>query len=80
MDVNKELKPLTITWSDEIQEKMRRRGITILNRQHEPRRFTTNKTIMDMVVEYVKETNKGNEIITPINQVRIMKRMRLPCE
>ena len=59
---------------------MKRRGIEIGNRINEPKRFTKNKTIMDMVAEYVEETKKENTIIPPINQVRIWKKMRLPCE
>ena len=33
-----------------------------------------------MVVEYIRERELENEIIAPINQVRISKRMMLPCE
>ena len=58
MEVKREDKPSTIIWSDEIQEKMMKRGITLDNRIKEPNRFTANRTIMDMVVEYVNETNK----------------------
>ena len=33
-----------------------------------------------MVVEYIREWELGNEIIAPINQVRISKRMMILCE
>ena len=35
---------------------------------------------MDMVAKYVKELNLGYDIIAPINQVRISKRMTLLCQ
>ena len=80
MEVNKDVKPSTITWSDEIQDKMMKRGIILENRINEPSKFTVNKTIMDMVSEYVHEMNKTKDDIAPLNQVRIWKQMRLPCE
>ena len=35
---------------------------------------------MDMVVEYIRNQEFRSEIIALINQVRIYKRMMLPCE
>ena len=63
-----------------MQERLSRRGLQLENRVNEPKWFTRNETIMDMVVKYVKELNLGYDIIAPINQVRISKRMTLPYE
>jgi len=57
IDINRIEKPDNITWSDEIQEKITRRGLKIENRINEPKWFIRNKTIMDMVVKYIQETN-----------------------
>ena len=46
-----------------------RRELKIENRINEPKWFTRNKIIIDMVVKYVQETNAAHEIIAPINQV-----------
>ena len=80
IEVNRLEKPSKITWSDEMQERLSRRGLQIENRVNEPKWFTRNETIMDMVAKYVKELNLGYDIIAPINQVRISKRIMLPCE
>ena len=80
MEVNRIEKPRNITWSNEIQEKIERRGLKMENRIYEPKRFTSNSTIMDIVVKYVQEIEASHDIIAPINQVRISKRMVLPCK
>ena len=35
---------------------------------------------MDMIVKYVKEEEVEKELISTLNQVRIFKKMILPCE
>ena len=37
-------------------------------------------TIMDYVIKYMESEELKDKIIAPINQVRIYKRMFLPCE
>jgi len=80
IDVSRNEKPNNITWSDEIQEKIERRGMKLENRVKDAKSFTRNKTIMEMAVEYAKEIEEAYEIIAPINQVRIRKKIILPCE
>ena len=79
MEANRNEKPDKITWSDKIQEKMQRRGMTLENRANDTKRFTRNKTIMEIVVEHAKE-EEACETIAPTNQVQIRKKMILPCE
>ena len=61
IEVERDMKSNKITWSDEIQERLSRRGLSIENRVNGPEIFTENKTIMEMVVDY---TNKSNIIIS----------------
>ena len=80
MQIDRQWKPKHIIWSDEIQMKLKCRQLEIVNRINEPRWVTANQTIMDFVREYVTQLKLNESIIAPINQVRIFKRMYLPCE
>ena len=52
----------------------------LINRQNEPKWFTANKTIMDYAQQYIQQNQVNEMSIAAINQVRIFKRMYLPCE
>ena len=43
-----------IMQSDEMEEKMTKRKLVLVNRGNEPRMFTKNKTIMDCIIKQVK--------------------------
>ena len=68
------------TWSDKISSVMSSRSIKFDNNDFEECQITQNKIIMSYAVEYVKENNLKNEILAPINQVRLSKQLYLPCE
>ena len=68
------------TWIDEIGEIMKKRDLEFSNNDFDKCAITRNKTIMSYAVEYVNEKNLKKEILAPINQVRISKKMYLPCE
>ena len=68
------------TWSEEIGWELQKRGIEIINNQETNQINTTNKTIMDYAQQYRLEKEESKLIIPPINQVRVYKRMYLPCE
>ena len=52
----------------------------LANKGNELKRITANETIMDIVVKHAKTHNKSKEIIMPINQGRLLKKMHLPCK
>ena len=74
------MKPNKVIWSNEVQQKLSRRKLVIINRIDEPKWVSKNKTIMDMVVEYVKKTKDNSKVISILNQVRIHKKMILLYE
>ena len=80
LETQRKYKPNVIMWSDEIQEKLNRRQLKVENRMNEPKWFTINKTIMDYAIQYITSNGLKEEILAPINQVRIYKIMFLPCE
>ena len=41
-------------------------------------KITTNQTIMDLILEYIKEMKDRNKILNKINQVRLHKKAYLP--
>ena len=55
IETDRIVKLIRITWSDEIQQKLSRRKIEIINRVNEPKWFSKNRIIMEMVVEYIRE-------------------------
>ena len=80
IETSRKWKPNNVIWSDEIQEMLNRRQLKVMNRANEPKWITKNKTIMDYVKMYVKMNQISELCIAPINQVRIQKKMYLPCE
>ena len=69
VEVDQNMKPNKVIWSDEVQQKLSRQKLVIINRIDEPKWVSKNKTIMDMVVEYVKETKDNSKVISILNQV-----------
>jgi len=67
-----------IIWSDEIQEKLTKRGLQLINRINEAKWFTKNETIMDCILKYVRNKELSYEYIVLMNHIRIFKRMILP--
>jgi len=80
LETDRSWKPNQISWSDEIQQKLQKRNMELINRQNEPKWFTVNKTIMDYAQQYVKQNQLSDISIASMNQVRIFKKMYLPCE
>ena len=80
METSHQLKPKLVTWSDEIQYKLEKRQIKLINRFNEMKRFTTNKTIMDYASDYVKREDAIDGEREAINHVRLYKKMILPFE
>ena len=56
------------------------KAIEFFNTYLETDKIERNKTIMDYSIICKNQNNLSNQIIAPINQVRIWKRMYLPCE
>ena len=54
LEISRELKPKQLMWSDEIQQKLEKRDLTVVNRLNEKKPITKNKTIMDHAAEHVK--------------------------
>ena len=80
LESKRQCEPNEITWSNEIQEKLVKRQLKIENKTNEPKWVSKNKTIMDYAIKHVKNKELKDEILAPINQVRIHKRMMIPCE
>jgi len=64
------------TWIDNIMHEFQKRNIVVEQDTGSIRKITTNKTIMDVAVEYTKYL----QIIGYINQVRRYKKVLLPME
>ena len=60
-------KPKNIARSNEIQERIERRGIKLENRAKGTKSFTRNKTIIEIAVEYAEEIEETCKIIALIN-------------
>ena len=73
-------KPEKVIWCNEIQAKLDRRRLSMENRINEVKWISTNLTIMDYAIKYVDRQRLNENILAPINQIRIHKRMLLPCE
>ena len=80
MEVEGQYKLSDTTWIDEVAEVMRTRELTIVNSYIQEGVSTSNKSIMDWAVQYVKQNNLDTNLILPINYIRQYKRMYLPCE
>jgi len=80
LETKRSHKPKQVIWSDEIQAKLDRRRLKIENRLNERTWISKNLTIMDYAIKYVDSQRLKEEILAPINQIRIHKRMLLPCE
>ena len=80
LDVDLNIKPKRITWSDEIQHMLSNRKLSICNRTNERKWITANNSIMDYAIKYVKEKELTCEVAEAINHVRMYKKMILPCE
>ena len=63
-----------------MQEKLSRRKLNVINRLEESEWMSKNSTMMDMIVKYVEEEKTNKDLISTLNQVRIYKKMILPCE
>ena len=66
-------KPKKVIWCDEIQDKLERRRLRIDNRINEAKWISKNLTIMDYAIKYVDSQGLKEEILAPINQIRIHK-------
>ena len=73
-------KPKNIIWSDEIAQIMESRKMALVNIEVNKNFNTQNKTIMDLVHEYIKVGKLSKNLHAVSNQVRLFKKMNLPCE
>ena len=80
IDTTRENKPKQLIWSDEVQFKLEKRQIKLINRLNEEKLITRNKTIMDYAIEYGKRDEAVDGEREAINHVRIYKKMILPFE
>ena len=71
MVTQRKYKPNVIMQSYKIPEKLKRRQLEVENWMNEPKWFTTNKMIMDCVIQYVRSKWLKEGILAPLNQVRI---------
>ena len=80
MEVETKCKPKNRTWSDEIAQQLLDTGIQIKNVQDERHMKTANKTTLNYAVECIKEKEKDEQIMAPINHARMHEETILPCE
>jgi len=80
MKIPSEFKIQPSTWCDEISKALEERNLQIENPNKCVVVETSNKTIMDYAVKYVKEMKLNPNIILPINHMRHYKKLYLPCE
>ena len=52
----------------------------LINISHSENLISINKTIMNFTIRCIKELNRSNNILVPLNQVRLYKKMYLPCK
>ena len=63
-----------------MQYNLNRRQLKVENKTNESKWFSKNKTIMDYAIEHTKSNELKEELLAPLNQVRMHKRMLIPCE
>ena len=80
LEVKRKLKPNQITWSDEIGERLESRNVVFVNANLTQCIRTKNKAMMDLAAAHAESKNMSEKIIAPINQVRLFKKVILPCE
>ena len=73
MEVEGQYKLSDTTWIDEVAEVMRTRELTIVNSYKQEGVSTSNKSIMDWAVQYVKQNNLDTNLIPLINHIRQYK-------
>ena len=80
LDINRTMKPKNVIWSDEIANILQSRGIVLVNVDESRNYKTQNKTVMDLAHEYIKTYKHNNNLHAILNQVRLYKKINLPCE
>ena len=50
----------------------------LINISHSKNLISINKTIINFAIRCIKELNRSNNILVPLNQVRLYKKMYLP--
>jgi len=56
------------------------RKIELLNTEYHKVQISQNLTIIDYLIQYVKENNRNYEILVPMNHMRLRKRIYLLYE
>jgi len=69
-----------VTWVDEVNDLLWIRKITIKNETKNHLFASTNKTIMEYALEYVKSINCDRDVIWNLNYVRMKKEIVFPFE
>ena len=73
-------KPRNVMWSDELEEKLNKRDLKLINKSSEPKKFVVNETIMDYAVKHMQEKDKDRDEVALLNYMQLCKQMTLPCE
>ena len=73
-------KPKNIIWSNKIGSILHNRKIELLNTEYHKVQISQNLTIIDYLIQYVKENNRNYEILVPMNYMRLRKRIYLLYE
>ena len=76
INILKQLKPEVRIQSDEIEQILQIRGLSIEN-TCKLAAITDNKTIMNYARRYVQEKDLNFDVIPPINHIRLYKKMYL---
>ena len=67
-------------WIDEINNELWQRNIRLEYPYDYVKKRTANKILMQYEIEYVKSTEKKDEVLKHINYVHLKKRVLLPYE
>ena len=74
------MKPKNVIWSDKIANILQSRGIVLVNVDESRNYKTQNKTVIDLAHEYIETYKHNNNLHAILNQVRLYKKINLPCE
>ena len=80
LEVKRSMKPKCIAWNDEIAWTLESRNITIVNYDENQSFSTRNKTVIDIVYKHITTKKLNNNLHAILNQVRVFKKINLPCE
>ena len=64
-------------WSNEIKEKLTKRGLRVISNEDKIKECATNKTTIDYVIEHVTKCKLSNRLLAIANHTRAFKKIKL---